>query len=205
MTMADVPTFDAVERVLRKRRFATLATVTGDGRAHATGVVYAVAPPGEPLRLYVTTNARNKKVANIRANGNVAVVVPLSRAVVSVLPPACIQFQGRAEVVDGTDEGALRAFGSTWFGRTILKTEHRIVAGGGRLCFLRIDPDPVLFTYGFGMSLLTLRRHAGEGASRLQLPAGRRAGATGAVRQPVQRSSGSALGGRRGLRRLIPR
>lgn len=203
--MTDVPTFEAVERVLRKRRFATLATVTGDGRAHATGVVYAMSPPGEPLRVYVTTNARNKKVANIRANHDVAFVVPLSRAVVTLLPPACIQFQGTAEVVDGTDEGALRAFGSTWFGRTILKTEHRIVAGGGRICFLRIEPDAVLFTYGFGMSLLALRRHAGEGASRVQVPAGCLAGETGAVRQPTQRSSRGALGGRRGLRRLIPR
>jgi hypothetical protein len=79
----------------------------------ATGVV-SVSPPGEPLCLYVTTNARNKKIANVRAHLDVAFVVPLSRAVLTPLPPACLQFQCTADVVDGTDEGALRAFGSTW-------------------------------------------------------------------------------------------
>jgi hypothetical protein len=70
-----------------------VATVTEDGRPHAT-VVYAVSPLDEPLCLYVTTNARNKKVANVRANPDVAFVVPLSRPILTGLPPACIQFQG---------------------------------------------------------------------------------------------------------------
>jgi nitroimidazol reductase NimA-like FMN-containing flavoprotein (pyridoxamine 5'-phosphate oxidase superfamily) len=169
------PTFDAVERALRRRTFATLSTLTADGRPHATGVVYAVSPPGEPLCLYVTTNAKNKKIANVRANADVALVVPLPRPLIAALPPACLQFQGTAEVVDGTDKGALAAFGSTWFGRTILKTEHHIVAEGGRLCFVRIRPDPVIFTYGFGMSLLALRRQAGQGAAWVTVPAERRA------------------------------
>ena len=75
---ANEPTFDAIERTMRRRRFGTLGTTTKDGRPHATGVVYAVSPPGEPLRLYVTTNVRNKE-ANIRPNNDVAVVVPPSR------------------------------------------------------------------------------------------------------------------------------
>jgi pimeloyl-ACP methyl ester carboxylesterase len=58
--------------------------------------------------------------------------------------------------------------------RAILKTEHHIVAEGGRICFIRIRPDPVIFTHGFGMSLLALRRHAGKGATRVAVPAGRR-------------------------------
>ena len=118
----------------------------------------------------MTTNARNKKVANIRANPGVAFVVALSRVLRTPLPPACLQFQGTADVVDGNDEGALRAFGSSWFLRTILRTEHRIVAAGGQICFLRIRPDPVIFTYGFGMSPLALRRHAGRGAGRVAIP-----------------------------------
>jgi nitroimidazol reductase NimA-like FMN-containing flavoprotein (pyridoxamine 5'-phosphate oxidase superfamily) len=169
------PNFEAVERALRRRTFGTLSTVTADGRPHASGVVYAVSPPGEPLCLYVTTNAKNKKIANVRANAGVAFVVPLLRPVITAFPPACLQFQGTAEFLDATDEGALAAFGSTWFGRTILKTEHHIVAEGGRLCFIRIRPDPVIFTYGFGMSLLTLRRQAGKGAARVSVPAERRA------------------------------
>lgn len=165
------PEFDVVDRALRRRTFATLATVTNQGRPHATGVIYAISPPGEPLRFYVTTNAINKKIANLRTNQDVAVVIPLPRRL-RWLPPACVQFQGTAEVVDGDDPGALRAFRSTWFLRLILRTEHRIVARGGRICFIRIRPDSVLFTYGFGMSLWSLRRHAGRGAGRVHVPAG---------------------------------
>ena len=95
--------------------------------------------------------------------------------------------QGVAEVVDGSDEAALRAFRSTWFLRTILKTEHHIVAEGGRICFIRIRPDPVVFTYGFGMSLLTMRRHAGKGARRVPIPAGR------VDRTPIRRTGGAGL------------
>ena len=171
---ASAPDFQAVEHALRRRTFATLSTLTEGGRPHATGVVYAVSSPDEPLCLYVTTNVTNKKIANLRANADVAVVVPLSRRIVTDLPPACLQFQGRAEVVDATDEAAVRAFRSSWFLRMILRTEHRIVARGGRLCFIRIRPDPVICTYGFGISLLTLRRHAGHGADRVGIPAHRR-------------------------------
>ena len=97
----------------------------------------------------------------------------MSRRIATGLPPACLQFQGRADVVED-DEAALRAFRTSWFLRMILRTEHRIVARGGRICFIRIRPDPVIYTYGLGMSLLTLRRHAGQGANRVRIPAHRR-------------------------------
>jgi hypothetical protein len=172
--ISNTPAFEAVEKALRRRTFGTLSTVTREGRPHATGVVYAVSPPGEPLCFYVTTDARNKKIDNVRSHADAAFVVPLFRPVLTMAPPACIQFQGTAEVVDAADEGALAAFRSTWFGRTILKTEHHIVAGDGQLCFIRIKPGPVMFTYGFGMSLLALRRRAGQGAARVLVPEERR-------------------------------
>ena len=172
---SNAPTFEAVERALRRRTFATLSTLTADGRPHATGVVYAVSPPGEPLCLYVTTNAKNKKVTNVRAHTDIALVVPLFRSILTVAPPPCVQFQGKAEMVDAVDKAALAAFRCTWFGRAILKMEHRIVADGGELCFIRIRPAPVIFTYGLGMSLLALRRHAGEAAARVAVPDERRA------------------------------
>lgn len=100
--------FLAVERVLRRSRFATLASLTEEGRPHATGVVYAVSPPDESLCCYVTTNATNKKVANVRTSPDVALVVPIRWAVLGVLPPVCIQFQGTAEVVEATDPAAVR-------------------------------------------------------------------------------------------------
>jgi hypothetical protein len=59
--------FGAVERVLRRHTFGTLSTLSGQGRPHATGVVYAVSPVEEPLTLYVTTRTTTPKVRNVRA------------------------------------------------------------------------------------------------------------------------------------------
>jgi pimeloyl-ACP methyl ester carboxylesterase len=92
-------------------------------------------------------------------------------------------------VLDGTDEAALRAFRSTWFLRTILKTEHHIVAEGGQICFIRIRPDPVVFTHGFGMSLRTMRRHAGKGARRVPIRLPRRGKPSALTRIPRGMSS----------------
>ncbi|WNG92220.1 pyridoxamine 5'-phosphate oxidase family protein [Mycobacterium sp. ITM-2016-00318] len=58
--------FEEVERAIRRRTFATLSTLDRRGAPHATGVVYAVSPPDQPLTLYVTTRTTTVKVANIR-------------------------------------------------------------------------------------------------------------------------------------------
>ena len=67
--------FDDVERALRRQTFGTLSTLTEQGTPHATGVVYAVSAPDEPLILYVTTRTTTGKVRNIRAHADVAFVV----------------------------------------------------------------------------------------------------------------------------------
>lgn len=58
--------FAVVERAIRKHTFGTLATLTRHGGPHATAVVYAVAPPSQPLTLYVTTRTTTLKVTNPR-------------------------------------------------------------------------------------------------------------------------------------------
>lgn len=166
--------FDDLARTLGRRRFATLATLGMDGRPHATEVIYAMSRPGEPVCFYVTTRTATRKVRNVRARASVAFVVPLARAWAPWFPPRAAQFQGTAEVVNGGDEGALRAFGSSWFARRILSTERRIVSRGGDLCFIRIRPDPVIFTYGVGMSLWQTLRRPKEAAGRFVIPGERR-------------------------------
>jgi hypothetical protein len=162
--------FEVVERTLRRQTFATLSTVTADGRPHATGVVYAVSPCGQPLVLYITTRTTTRKVRNIRAHPDVAFVVPVSRRLLPVFPPRAIQFQGTATVVPNEDDGALRAFDSSWFLRRILVAEQRIVTEGGDLCFIRIRPDPTVFTYGIGMSVWDNMRHPRKAMSRETIP-----------------------------------
>lgn len=165
--------FGRVESALRQRTFGTLSTLTDQGTPHATGVVYAVSAPGEPLALYVTTRTTTRKVRNLRAHPEVAFVVPVPHRFIPAFPPRAIQFMGTATAVAADDKGANRAFESSWFLRRILATERRIVTEGGDLCFIQIRPQDKLFTYGMGMSLLgNLRRPRGA-IGRVTIPVGR--------------------------------
>ena len=55
----------------------------------------------------------------------------------------------------------------------ILATERRIVTEGGDLCFIRIRPDGMLFTYAMGMSVLDVVRRPRGAIGRVAIPAGR--------------------------------
>jgi len=165
--------FACVEKALHQQTFGTLSTLTERGTPHATGVVYAVSARDEALALYVTTRTTTRKVRNIGARHDVAFVVPVPHRLLPLLPPRAIQFLGTATVVPADDDGANRAFESSWFLRRILATERRIVSDGGDLCFIRIRPARMLFTYGVGMSVLgNLRRPRGA-IGRVSIPAGR--------------------------------
>jgi uncharacterized protein YhbP (UPF0306 family) len=165
--------FEGVEKALRQRTFGTLSTLTEQGAPHATGVVYAVSARDVPLILYVTTRTTTRKVRNIRAHADIAFVVPVPRRFLPVFPPRAIQFQGTATVVSAEDEEAAQAFSSSWLLRRILATEQRIVTEGGDLCFIRIRPERMLFTYGMGMSVLDNLRHPRAAIGRVAIPAGR--------------------------------
>lgn len=163
--------FKTLERALRRRKFGTLATVGGDAaRPHATEVIYAMPTSGRSLYFYVTSRTTTRKVRNIRARPEVAFVVPLARLVAPWFPPRAVQFQGTADIVGNDDEGARDAFHSLWFLRRILSAEQRIVAQGGDLCFIRIRPDPVVFTYGMGTSVLQTIRQPKDVAGRVAIP-----------------------------------
>lgn len=162
--------FDVVERALRRHTFGTLSTVTERGRPHATGVEYAVSVPGGQLALFVTTRTTTQKVRNIQANPDVAFVVPVPHRLIQLFPPSVIQFQGLASIVSSQDDDAVGAFKSTWFLRRILATEHRIVTQGGDLCFIRIRPDPTLFTYALGMSPIQNVRRPRQAIGRVAIP-----------------------------------
>jgi hypothetical protein len=73
-------------------------------------------------------------------------------------------------VLPDDDDDALRAFDSTWLLRRILSAERRIVADGGQLCFLRIQPDRVIFTYGIGTTLWDNVRHPRRAIGRERIP-----------------------------------
>jgi hypothetical protein len=159
-----------VEKIVRQRSFGTLSTVSRDGSPHSTGVVYAVAPPGDGMTLYVTTRRSTVKVQNILRHREVAFVIPVPRRLLFKFPPSAIQFVGSAEILDAEDDDALAAFRSSWFHRRILAAEERIVNEHAQMCFIAIRAGGTLFTYGIGMSPLHILRRPREAIGRVRLP-----------------------------------
>jgi uncharacterized protein YhbP (UPF0306 family) len=157
---------------LRKHTFGIIGTVSRDGRPHATGVAYVTSPLGKPLALYVVTDTSTKKVRNILNNPNVSFVVPIPRRLITVAPMSCIQFQGRARLLGTDDVGALETMKSTRMGRMMLGMAKRMINElTGKLCFIMITPDPVIHTYGVGLSLFQMRNSFGRARGKIELPA----------------------------------
>jgi general stress protein 26 len=147
-------TFELVLSHLRKRDFAVLSTVGEGSKPHSAGVSYGVSRPGRDVVIYVMTRKHLQKARNIAQNPNVSLVIPLARRFLWFLPPPTIQLQGRAEIVDWTDEEGTDVFRRFWMGRRILRAyqeSHR--RGETRICFLKITPDPVVHTYMLGYSI----------------------------------------------------
>lgn len=140
--------FSHVEKQFRKKSFGIISTITSSGKPHAVGVVYAVAPENQPFSLYLISSPTSKKVRNIRKNANVAFVVPFPHYFFRPIPPSCIQFQGKAELVSSEDPDVTKVFQSSFVLRRSLK--HGVEMGD--LVFIRIVPAKKIFCWGIGVS-----------------------------------------------------
>lgn len=143
-------TFDYIERQLRKKSFGVLSTISQDGRPHSVGVVYGVSTSAQPFCLYVITRPVLKKARNIQRNPTVSFVVPFPHYIFRPLPPSCIQFQGRAEIISIEDPAAVKAFRSSIVLRR--SVEHSLNLGES--VFIRIVPDERIFSFGIGAGVL---------------------------------------------------
>ena len=141
--------FGYVEKELRKKNFGILTTITPQGRPHSAGVVYGLAPVNQPFALYLVSRPVLKKVRNLKNNPNVSFVVPFPRLLFRMIPPACIQFQGKAEIISFSNQIALKAFrGSIVLRRCI---QHSI--GLGESIFIKVVPDNKIFCFGVGADI----------------------------------------------------
>jgi general stress protein 26 len=180
-------TFEVVFAHLRARDFAVLSTVSNESTPHAAGVNYGVSRPDRALVIYVMTRRHLQKARNIAQNPNVSLVVPLTRPLLWFLPPPTIHLHGRAQIVDWTDEEGTEVFRRFWMGRRILEAyqaSHR--RGETRVCFLKIMPDPVVYTYMVASSIWQVRARMESGAAKVVIPSKYR---------PSEPSSGSVVGG----------
>ena len=164
-------TFELVLSHLRGRNFAVLSTISRETRPHSVGVNYGVSRPGRDLVMYVMSRRHLQKARNIAQNPNVSMVVSLTRRLFWFLPPPTIQVHGRAEILDWADEEGTDVFRRFWMGRRILEayqeSHHR---GEARICFLKITPDPVIYTYMVGYSIRQLRTRIESGAAKVVIP-----------------------------------
>lgn len=147
-TAADPALGPLVRRAVARRSFAVLATASVDGRAHAAGVLYALAE-GE---LWISTLRSSRKARNVAANPAVALTVPVRRLPVG--PPSTVMLQGTATVVD-LDDPDLRRIAATGSLQAITSHGELELPGG---CFLRVRLPRRVPIYGLGMSLPTFLR-----------------------------------------------
>lgn len=155
------PTLALVERAIARRSYCVLATVSGAGRPHAAGVIYAFVD-GD---LWVSVDRSSRKARNIAGNRSVHVQIPVRRGPVG--PPSSVQFAATAD---------LFAPGDPEVQRLLAAGRLKKVSGHGELerpdaALVRIRPGRVLHTHGLGLSLLALIRDPLRAAGRVERPA----------------------------------
>lgn len=145
-----------VARIVRRKSFCTLATVSPAGRPHSAGVVYVWADGA----LWAHTMRNSHKGRNITADEHVGVTIPFRRLPAG--PPYTIHFQATARLVEMSDPDARRLVDDGTL---------KIISGHGALdepdgVFVRITPVGNVHSYGPGARAIDIVRdplHSGTG------------------------------------------
>jgi nitroimidazol reductase NimA-like FMN-containing flavoprotein (pyridoxamine 5'-phosphate oxidase superfamily) len=133
---------------VRRRHFAVLATASASGRPHSAGVSYELAEG----HVWVSTYRSSRKARNVAARPEVALTVAVRR--IPFFPPASVQIQGRADIVELDDPELLRLAAAGALGKVTGHGELELDGG----CFLRIELPTRVPVYALGMSLWALAR-----------------------------------------------
>jgi general stress protein 26 len=158
---------------VRSQHFAVLSTAGRDGAPHSAGVSYGSTQPGGEFTMYVMSRRHLLKARNIESDPRVSIVIPVSRAVLTFLPPATLQLHGRAELLDWDDAAGTEVFEKFWMGRRILEGYRRArEQGEERVCFIKVVPEPQVLTYMVGYRIWELRRNMEAGSARVTLSPG---------------------------------
>jgi S-adenosylmethionine/arginine decarboxylase-like enzyme len=137
-----------VAKAVRRRSFAVLATSSASGRPHGAGVTYQLADG----HIWVSTYRESRKARNVAARPEVALTITVTR--IPFFPPASVQIQGRARIVE-LDDPELRRLAATGSLKKVTGHGELDLDGG---CYLRIELPSRVPVYGLGMSLWELAR-----------------------------------------------
>lgn len=165
--------FEFLERKLRTKTYGILGTIGPKGRPHSVGVVYGLSALGEHFCLYLITRPVLRKARNIQNDPNVSFVVPFPHYMFRMLPPASIQFQGRAELISIDDSSAKDAFRRS----IVLKRSLEHSLSLGESTFIRIVPDDKIYSFGINASIwqyLMRSQHMSLGNYYITVPESRR-------------------------------
>jgi hypothetical protein len=156
-TAGDVdPQVRIIAKALRKKTFATLATVSPKGRSHSAGVVYDFVDGA----LWIHTMRDGRKGRNLAHNRYVGICVPYRRLPVG--PPFTLHFQGVAELIPLDNPEAVRLYEA---GRLDSISGHGAMEMDGA-CFVRITPTGMIHSFGPGVPVLDLARNPLETGAR---------------------------------------
>jgi general stress protein 26 len=165
------PTFEFIEKEIKKKTFGIISTIDQNGHSHSTGIIYSVAPSNSQFTLYVLTDKKYKKVKNIENNDSISFVIPFPHHILRFVPASCIQFQGTAQILPFSDKEAQNSFRN---GPKILKTNLKKVIKMNvkeeGVVFIKIIPNKKLFCYGLGFSLMKLRKNIESGSYFVRIP-----------------------------------
>lgn len=164
--------FNFVEKQVRKKTFGVISTIDSKGRPHSTGIIYAVGPPGSPFALYSVVGEKYAKVRNLKRNPNVSLVVTFPHYWIRFAPASYAMFRGTAEIVPFEDSDAQWAMSQTRIGRMNLQTEAD--ASGADYVFIKITPEPTVFCYGLGHSIMEMRGDHTNMGYKVTIPEERR-------------------------------
>jgi len=165
--------FAYIESQLRKNSFGIISTVTPQGRAHSTGIVYGVAPSNQPFSIYLITGENYKKTRNIKTNPNVSFAVPFPHHFLRFIPASCVQFQGTAEILSFDDPNGLQTFQSSRILKYTLE-ESRLMAETEKPIFIKIRPDEKIQCYGLGINLWQMKKDMASALYTVTVPKERR-------------------------------
>lgn len=165
------PTFEFIEKQIRKKTFGIISTIDQKGHSHSTGIVYGVTPSKSKFALYILTDRKYKKVRNIEKNNSVSFVIPFPHHILRFVPASCVQFQGKAEILPYSDKEAQDSFTA---GPKIIKMNLKQVSKRKDkeqgVVFIKIIPDGKLYCYGLGFSLNELHKNIETGSYVVTIP-----------------------------------
>ena len=153
---------EKILRIIDKRTFANLATVSPGGSPHTVGVLYAAV--GRDM--YVSTEIGTRKARNIAHDQRVAIAIPVRRLPIG--PPSLIHFQTTAEMIR-TDDQRIRSLHEAGDLEKVTSHGELELTDG---CFLKIPIPSRIHTYGLGPSLSRLVRDPLSAIGITHLPEG---------------------------------